>query len=53
MKTMKTYIRTLAALLIASATFTACSSSDDGIVEEQPVQPTEQKVYTMTVQVTK
>ena len=41
----------LAALLIASATFVACSS-DDNIIEEQPVQPTE-KVYTMTIQATK
>ena len=41
----------LAALLIASATFTACSSD---IAEEQPVEPpTEQKVYTMTIQATK
>ena len=29
----------LAALLIASGTLTACSSSDDNIIEEQPVQP--------------
>ena len=42
----------LAALLIASATLTACSSSDDNIIEEQPVQPRE-KVYTMTIQATK
>ena len=41
----------LAALLIASATLVACSS-DDNIIEEQPVQPTE-KVYTMTIQATK
>lgn len=41
----------LAALLIASATFVACSN-DDNIIEEQPVQPTE-KVYTMTIQATK
>ena len=41
----------LAALLIASATLAACSS-DDNIIEEQPVQPTE-KVYTMTIQATK
>ena len=45
--TMKKNIISLAALLIASATFVACSS-DDNIIEEQPVQPTEQ-VYTMTV----
>ena len=44
---MKKNIISLAALLIASATFVACSS-DDNIIEEQPVQPTEQ-VYTMTV----
>ena len=49
---MKKDIRTLAALLIASATFAACSSSDDNIIEEQPVQPKE-KVYTMTIQATK
>lgn len=48
---MKKDIRTLAALLIASATLAACSS-DDNIIEEQPVQPTE-KVYTMTIQATK
>ena len=44
---MKKNIISLAALLIASATFVACSS-DDNIIEEKPVQPTEQ-VYTMTV----
>ena len=47
MKKMIKDIRTVAALLMASATFAACSS-DDNIIEEQPVQPTEQ-VYTMTV----
>ena len=52
MKTMKKDIRTLAALLIASATLASCSSSDDNIIEEQPVQPKE-KVYTMTIQATK
>ena len=49
--TMKKNIISLAALLIASATFVACSS-DDNIIEEQPVQPTEQ-VYTMTVNASK
>jgi len=46
--TMKKDIRTLAALLIASATFVACSS-DDNIINEtqQPVNPTGK--YTMTV----
>ena len=42
----------LAALLIASATFTACSSSDDNIVEEQPANPA-QHTYTMTIEATK
>lgn len=42
----------LAALLIASATFAACSSSDDSIIE-QPVNPTEPQVYTMTIEATK
>ena len=32
--------------------FTACSSSDD-IIDEQPVNPTEPKTYTMTIQATK
>lgn len=49
---MKKDIRTLAALLIASATFAACSSSDDSIIE-QPVNPTEPQVYTMTIEATK
>jgi uncharacterized protein YjdB len=48
---MKKDIRTLAALLIASATFVACSS-DDNIANEtqQPVNPTGH--YTMTVNAT-
>lgn len=51
---MKKNILTMAALLIASATvFTACSSSDDDIVNEQPVNPTEPKTYTMTIQASK
>lgn len=41
----------LAALLIAGAAFISCSSDDDII--EQPVNPTEPKTYTMTVQATK
>ena len=50
---MKKNILTMAVLLIASATvFTACSS-DDEILNNQPVNPTEQKVYTMTIQATK
>ena len=44
-------IRTMAALLMASATLAACSS-EDNITDEQPVQPTEQ-VYTMTVSASK
>lgn len=38
---------------MAGAAFAACSSSDDSIAEQQPVNPTEAKTYTMTVQVTK
>ena len=51
MKTMTKDIRTLAALLIASATFVACSN-DENIIEEQPVNPAQQ-VYTMTIQASK
>ena len=51
MKKMMTNIKTLAALLIASATFAACSS-DDSIIE-QPVTPTAPKTFTMTVQASK
>ena len=49
---MKKDIRTLAALLIASATFVACSS-DDNIANEtkQPVNPTGK--YTMTINASK
>ena len=49
---MKKEIRTLAALLIASATFVACSS-DDNIANEnqQPANPTGK--YTMTVNASK
>ncbi len=49
---MKKDIRTLAALLIASATFVACSN-DDNIANEnqQPVNPTGK--YTMTVNASK
>ena len=42
----------LTALLMASAMFTACSSSDE-ILNEQSANPTESQVYTMTVQVSK
>ena len=52
MKKMMTNIRTLAALLIASATFAACSS-DDNIIDQQPAQPAGPQVYTMTVEATK
>ncbi len=50
--TMKKDIRTLAALLIASATFVACSS-DDNIANEnqQPVNPTGK--YTLTINASK
>lgn len=39
-------IKTLAALLMAGAAFTACSNEDD-FIKEQPVSPTQK--YTMTV----
>lgn len=39
-------IKTLAALLMAGAAFTACSNEDD-LIKEQPVNPTQK--YTMTV----
>ena len=48
MKKFMTNIKTLAALLIAGAAMTACSSSDDNIANEQPVNPAAQK-YIMTV----
>ena len=50
---MKKNIRTLAALLIASATLAACSSDDNEIQNAQPANPTAPKTYTMTVQATK
>jgi hypothetical protein len=50
--TMKKNIKTLAALLIASATFVACSSDNDIISEnQQPVNPTGK--YTMTINASK
>jgi len=52
MKKFITDIRTLAALLIASATFVACSSDNDIIGEnQQPVNPTGK--YTMTINASK
>ena len=52
MKKFMTDIKTMAALLIAGAAFTACSSSDDNIIDEQPVNPA-QKTYTLTVNASK
>ena len=52
---MKIFIKTTGWLAMAAALTlgtAACSSSDDSIVE-QPVNPTEPKTYTMTVQATK
>ena len=43
-------IKTLAALLMAGAAFTACSNEDD-LIKEQPVNPTQK--YIMTVNATK
>ena len=45
-------INTLAALLMAGAAFTACSS-EDTIIDEQPVVNPTQKTYTMTVKASK
>ena len=47
---MKKNIRTLAALLMGGAAFTACSDKDE-IITEQPVNPVTK--YTMTVNATK
>ena len=52
MKKFITNIKTLAALLMAGAAFTACSSSDDNIIE-QPKNPTEPQVYTMVIKASK
>ena len=52
MKKFMTNIKTLAAMLIAGAAMTACSSSDDNIANEQPVNPATQK-YIMTVNASK
>ena len=51
MKKILSNIYTLAALLMAGAAFTACSSSDDII--EQPTKPTEPQVYTMVIKASK
>ena len=51
MKKFITDIKTLAALLMAGAAFTACSS-DDNIIE-QPQNPTEPKVYTLVIKASK
>ena len=53
---MKRFIKTTGWLAMAAALTlgtAACSSSDDSIAEQQPVNPTAPKTYTMTVQVTK
>lgn len=52
MKKIFTNILTLATLLITGVAFTACSSSDDSIVEQQPANPGEQ-VYTLTIKASK
>ncbi len=43
-------IRTLVALLIASAAFTACSNEDGAIIGEQPAQEQGPQLYTLTIQ---
>lgn len=52
MKMIMTNIKTMAALLMAGAVLTACSS-DDEILSEQPANPTEPKTYTMTINASK
>ncbi len=51
MKKIQLTIKTLAALLVAGAAFTACSN-DDNAVSEQPVNAA-QETYTLTVKATK
>ena len=52
MRLIKTtgWLAMAAAIIFGTA---ACSSSDDSITEQQPVNPTEPKTYTMTVQASK
>ena len=50
MKKTLANIRILAALLIASAVFTACSNDDGAIIGEQPAQEQGPQVYTLTLQ---
>ena len=53
-KKIMTYFRTMSVAFLASATLAACSSSDDSIIDEQPVvTPTAPTAYSMTVQATK
>jgi len=52
MKKIMTNIKTLAALLMAGAALTACSS-EDNFMNDQPANPTEPQVYTMTIEATK
>ena len=42
----------LSALMIASAALTACTSDDNSVID-QPANPTEPQVYTMTIEATK
>ena len=52
MKKFITDIKTVAALLMAGAAFTACSSDSEDIATVQPVNPTQQ-TYTLTVEAAK
>ena len=51
MKKIMTNIKTLAALLMVGAALTACSS-EDNFMNDQPANPTEPQVYTMTIEAT-
>ena len=51
-ETITRSIRTVGAAMLCAAALAACSS-EDNVIEEQPGQPTEQKVYRMTIQAAK
>ena len=52
MNKMRSDLRTLGAAILCAAAFVACSS-DDNVIGEQPTNPTEPQVYTMTIQASK
>jgi hypothetical protein len=52
MNKMRSDLRTLGAAILCAAAFVACSS-DDNVIGEQPTNPTEPQVYTMTIKASK